>query len=399
MSIMDDSSNELSNSRKKEEDNIKNKLDDIFQLKTIKTLSCEEEQECDKFQAYISNQSKLIKNSLIKISIFLTIFTIIEFAGSLISNSVGVLTIAAEQFTHLIKSIITLISILVIEKPADEIMTYGYHRSEIIASLCSTLIVLVLSFWIVHDSIEIIKMPRQINSVEMIIFSILGLFFNLTMRYIKDLYPAPDSDEGKYFKNFTNTKNLELKSPLLEDYLGIEDNENNIIDKMSKRELIKIQKKENIHLICDILQSILTIISSLLIFFFQLNYPLVRLFDDICGFTFMIIMLIISIPIIKQCVDILMEAAPKDIKIKDLYNELLNVYGVLNIHDIHIWSLSIGRPCISLHILSNSPQKSLEEATKVCKKYGIRHCTIQVEDNSQGRRLSFEKCDPENDIH
>jgi zinc transporter 2 len=394
---MDELNQDIPTSQKKEEENIINKLNDIYQLKTFKTRSCNEEEDCDQYQAYISSQTKIIKSSLITISIFLTIFTIIEFTGSLISNSVGVLTIAAEQFTHLIKSIITLISILIIEKPADEIMTYGYHRSEIIASLCSALIVLVLSFWIVHDSIELIKTPRQINGIQMFIFSVLGLFFSYIIRCIKDLYPVPDSDEGKYVKNYTNTKNLELKSSLLEDYLGIEDKETNIIEKMSKKESINIQKRENIHYICDIMQSILIIISSIIIYFFQVKYPLVRLFDDICGFTFMIIMLIISIPIIKQCVDILMEAAPKDLKIKDLYNDLLNINGVLNIHDIHIWSISIGRPCLSLHILSENPQKTLEEATRICKSYGIRHCTIQVEDNSQGRRLSFVKCDHEND--
>jgi zinc transporter 2 len=302
---------------------------------------------------------------------------------------------------HLIKSIITIISILIIEKPANEIMTYGYQRSEIIASLCSTLIVLVISIWIVHDSIETLMIPRQINSIEMIIFSILGLIFNLIIRHIKEIYPAPDLDEGKYFKNYETTRNLELKSRLLEDYLGIEDKENNVIEKISEKQIINLQQKEKMHLLCDIAQSSFTIIASLLIYFFQVRFPLVRLFDDICGINFMIIMLIISIPIIKECVMILMEGAPKDIQVKNLLNDLMEVNGVLNVHDIHLWSLSIGRPCISMHILSDIPQKSLEGATKVCKKYGITHCTIQVEDSSTGRRLSRLDCNNaiKNSIH
>lgn len=398
---MNEALHESTSSRKNQEENIKNELDNIYSLRTIKTLSCNEEEECNNFQSYICQQTKLIKSTLTKIIIFLTLFTLIEFIGSITSNSVGVLTIAAELFTDLIKSVITIISILIIEKPANEIMTYGYHRSEIIASLCSTLIVLVLSIWIVADSIEIIRMPKQIDSLQMLIFSIIGLIFNLFMRYLKELYPVPDSDDGKFFKNYNNTQKTELKTPLLEQYLGIEDKENIIIENMSKKQLINIQKKENIHLICDVTQSILTIIASILIYFFQLSHPSVRLFDDICGFTFMIIMLIISIPKLKECVDILMEAAPKDINTQNLYNDLMNVNGILNVHDIHLWSLSIGRPCISLHVLSNNPQKSLEGATKVCKKYGITHCTIQVEDNTQGRRLSFIKCDHEidNNIH
>ena len=390
-----------SNSRKEEEENLKSELDDIFRIKTVKTISCNEEDECNKFQAFINQQSNFIKKSLTRISIFLTFFTIMEFIGSITSNSVGVLTIAAELFTDLIKSIITIISILIIEKPADEVMTYGYHRGEIIASLTSTLIVLVLSIWIVVDSIEIIMMPRQIDAFLMIIFSILGLFFNLFMRYIKDKYPAPDVDEGKFFKNYTNTRNLELKSPLLEDYLGVEDKENKIIEKMNQKEIKNMQNKENIHLICDITQSALTIIASIFIYFFQARHPSVRLIDDFCGFSFMIIMLILSVPITKECIDILMEAAPRDINIKSLYHELKEVNGAINVHDVHLWSISIGRPCISLHILSDYPQKSLEGATRVCKKYGINHCTIQVEDNTQRRRLSYEGCEQEldNNIH
>ena len=46
-----------------------------------------------------------------------------------------------------------------------------------------------------------------------------------------------------------------------------------------------------------------------------------------------------------------------------------------------------------MHIFSNNPQKSLEGATKICKKYGINHCTIQVEDSNEARRLSYNECD------
>ena len=92
-----------------------------------------------------------------------------------------------------------------------------------------------------------------------------------------------------------------------------------------------------------------------------------------------------------------MEAAPNDINVQKLYLELQKVIGVINIHDIHLWCISIGRPSISLHILSDNPQKTLEQATLVCQKYGIHHCTIQVEDNTQIRRLSYMKCTHEND--
>ena len=374
---------------------------DILKLKTLDSIPFEGDEEHKKFQDKLNEQTHKVLKRLAKITIYLAIFTGIEFVGSIISDSVGVLTIAAALFTELIKSVIAIISILIIENPANEVMTYGYHRSEIIASLCSILIVLVLSIWIVEDAIEIIKMPKQIDGKWMFIFSVLGLLFNLIIRYIKDLNPMPDLDEGKFLKNYNNDK--QLNAPLLEDYLELEEKDIGeiAIENMKRKQVIKMQEKEQIHLICDVSQSSFTVIASLLIYFYAIRFPLIILLDDICGFTFLIIMLIITWPIAKDCIDILMEAAPKDIDIKSLYNEIKGVSGVINIHDIHLWSLSIGRPCISFHILSSSPQKSLEEATKICKKYGITHCTIQVEDNNEARRLSFIKCDlaERNDIH
>ena len=374
---------------------------DILAIKTMDTLPYIGDEERKKFQEQLTEQTRKVLKRLTKITIYLAIFTGIEFMGSIISDSVGVLTIAAELFTDLIKSVIAIISILIIQNPANEVMTYGYHRSEIIASLCSILIVLVLSIWIVEDAIEIIKMPKQIDGKWMFIFSLLGLLFNLIIRYIKDLNPMPDLDEGKFLKNYNNDK--QLNAPLLEDYLELEEKDMDkiAIENMKQKQVIKMQEKEQIHLTCDVSQSSFTVIASLLIYFYAIRFPLIILLDDICGFTFLIIMLIITWPIAKDCIDILMEAAPKEIDIKSLYNEIKGVSGVINIHDIHLWSLSIGRPCISFHILSCSPQKSLEEATKICKKYGINHCTIQVEDNNEARRLSFIKCDlaERNDIH
>ena len=87
-----------------------------------------------------------------------------------------------------------------------------------------------------------------------------------------------------------------------------------------------------------------------------------------------------------------MEATPRNIDLKQLIHDLSVIKNVVNIHDVHVWALSIGKIAISIHILSNTPQKTLEEATIICKSYGIFHETIQVEDNSQRRRESFVVC-------
>ena len=54
-------------------------VDSIYPLKSIKVLSCNEEEECIKVKTYINRESKRMKSSLIKISAFLAIITLIEF--------------------------------------------------------------------------------------------------------------------------------------------------------------------------------------------------------------------------------------------------------------------------------------------------------------------------------
>jgi len=371
----------------------------ILEIKTTQTIKWQED-DIKNYNDRVKEMTKNILSRLIKISIVLTFFTGIEFTGSYRSNSIGVLTISAVLFTDLIKFIITIISIIIIENPANEIMTYGYFRSEIIASLSSMLIVLVLSVWICTNSIKQMTIPRLMDGKLMIIYSFVGICFNIIVRYIKGLGPVPDVDEGKFLNNFNKEKEMEdnLKTPLLDEYYGLKDKDSEkdkiVIEKMTRMKLTKIQQRELIHLICDMSQCTLVLVSSFLIYYYDTTlHPYIKIWDDVCGLTFLVIMLVISWPIATDCIDILMEAAPSDVDIKSLRKEIETVVGVINIHDIHFWSLSFGRPCITMHIFSDMPQKSLEGATKICKKYGIKHITIQVEDKNEARRLSFLKCE------
>lgn len=76
-----------------------------------------------------------------------------------------------------------------------------------------------------------------------------------------------------------------------------------------------------------------------------------------------------------------MEGTPQDIEIKDFREQLLKIDSVSEIHDLHIWSLSVGKPAMSAHIFaSGDKNKVLKDSTKVCRQHGIYHSTIQIED-------------------
>jgi len=103
--------------------------------------------------------------------------------------------------------------------------------------------------------------------------------------------------------------------------------------------------------------------------------------DSICTFVFSIIVAFTTVRILKDCVSVIMEGSPLDMNIDKIGIDLSNIVHVVQVHDLHVWSLSVGKVSLSCHMLSKNPQESLRVATNLLrKKYKITHATIQVEE-------------------
>jgi zinc transporter 2 len=141
-----------------------------------------------------------------------------------------------------------------------------------------------------------------------------------------------------------------------------------------------------IHVIGDAIQNLGVVIAGLVIYF----YPDASIADPICTFIFSIIVVFTTIRILKECISVLMEGSPVEFDMEKLENDLSKIRGVVEVHDLHVWSLSIGKLSLSCHLTSNNPQISLKKARKLIKeKYKITHSTIQVELDSE---KAYEDC-------
>ena len=90
-----------------------------------------------------------------------------------------------------------------------------------------------------------------------------------------------------------------------------------------------------------------------------------------------------------------MEGSPIEVDVEKLKVDLLNIKGVTECHDLHVWCLSVGKISMSCHLVADNPQEALKFATEMLKKkYKIKHSTIQVE--SSGNTLMHD-CD--HDLH
>lgn len=78
-----------------------------------------------------------------------------------------------------------------------------------------------------------------------------------------------------------------------------------------------------------------------------------------------------------------MEGSPLETDLQTLEEDLRKIQGVIDIHDLHVWSLSLGKILMTCHMTSECPQISLKKARKMLKrKYKITHSTLQVEDTT-----------------
>ena len=338
---------------------------------------------------------------LMKISAFCFVFMLIELFGGYIASSLAIMTDAAHLLSDLSGFIISIVSLYIATRPANFELTYGYHRAEVVGALASILIIWVLTVWLVKEAIERLIRPSEINALIMLCISVCGLIFNLIMGKILASEDLPNAFEKAASNlDMVNDEYKELK----EEKEAIE----KVNDEKEKEQQNAVLRATIIHIlgklkfnIGDMIQSIGVIIAAIIIYIFQDTNPGIVIVDPICTFVFCIIVLCTTIPITRDCLNVLMEASPKEIDLKALTSELIDVQGVVDIHDIHIWCISVGKPSISLHILSKTPQKTLELATLICKKYGVYHITIQVEDFTQRRRPSFMQCNHtvDNSIH
>lgn len=376
---------------------VENKIDMGNEEKVLFVLEQNDENYL-RYKNQLENVNYKVINKLIKVSMFCTIFMTIEFVGGWMAHSLAVMSDAAHLLSDLSGFIISMLSLYIALKPANYKLTYGYHRAEIIGALSSILIIWCLTAWLIIEAMGRLYNPQKIDGLVMTCIASCGLLFNLIMSKILSSDDIPNA--------FENLNNEQMK---IEDMIDCDKSESLLGESnRSINAAIIINERDNpilraayIHILGDIIQSLGVLIASVIIYIYQDTNPGISVIDPICTFIFAIIVLSTSIPVTRDCLNVLMEATPKDMDVFKLTKEISDIPGVINIHDIHIWCISVGKPSISLHILSDNPQKSLESATKICKKYGIHHTTIQVEDNNQRRRESFVHCthNYDNTIH
>ena len=150
-------------------------------------------------------------------------------------------------------------------------------------------------------------------------------------------------------------------------------------------------KKDNLnvraaylHLVADSLGSVGAIIAGAVLWITDW-----RPIDPIITIVFAALMLVSSWGLVREAIEVLMESTPQHIDPHQIQKELQALPTVREAHDLHIWSVTSGRLALSVHLISEAPEKVLQAANDLLERhFGIVHTTIQVEhpDRFQSKR-------------
>lgn len=259
-------------------------------------------------------------------------FTVIEAAGGYISNSIALLAEAAHMLADSASLVLALIAIRWGRRPADERRTYGHRRYQPLAAFINGQALLLLTIWVVYEAIHrLIHLP-QVNGRWMLAVAVIGGIAN---------FAALLALSGARSLN---------------------------------------ERGARAHVLSDLLGSAAATIAALLILFkgWTVVDPLLSLLVSALIFRS-------AWALTRESADVLLQSVPPGFDVKHIEAELIGqVPGLVEIHHIHVWSMTGERPTITLHACIapgtqgyGVPRLIYE---RLRERLQVEHTTVQIEE-------------------
>lgn len=271
----------------------------------------------------------------LRIAIGITaVILLLEFFGGLATNSLALLSDAGHMLSDVSSLVFSLLAMWLAAKPPTTDKHYGYSRVEILAALLNGVTLFVIAGLILFEAYHRFLAPEPVNSLYMMGIAVIGLLANLLSAWA--LLHQGDVKS-----------NINMRSAYL-------------------------------HVLGDALGSVGAIAAGLLMVFWNwyLADPLISVL--VAG-----LILKGAWGVVRQAVHILMEGTPTTISPRQVREQLEQIDGVLNVHDLRIWTITSGIHSLCCHLLIDEQADSqtvLQLASAYIRgDFGIRYATVQIE--------------------
>lgn len=272
---------------------------------------------------------------------------IVEFMGGWWANSLALMSDAGHMLTDLMALLLSLFALQLAMRPPTATKTFGLYRMEILAALINGSALILISTYIFYEAYQRWQKPPAVESSLMLLIALVGLVANGLAGLI-----LLRQTQG----------NLNLRGAYL-------------------------------HILGDALSSLGVILAGVIIHFTHW-YTI----DPLISILICLVILRGAFLLVKEAVNILLEAVPENINLTNVQETLLAIPGVKSLHHLHVWTISSGRHALSAHVLvgdmqTRSTDQILKEINQTLQeRFLIVHSTIQFEcEDCQGLTCHFDR--------
>ncbi|MBP6037826.1 MAG: cation transporter [Candidatus Saccharimonas sp.] len=260
-------------------------------------------------------------------------FTIVEFVFGTVTGSLALIADATHNLTDVFTLGVSFVANRLARQKANDSKTFGYGRVTILAALLNASIMLAIAGYIVVEAIQRLTHPQQVVGGVIVVIALVGVGVNSSIAYVLS----------------KNRQDLNMRSAFVDMAL-------------------------------DALSSFGAVIAGLLIMFTGING-----IDSVVGLLIAALLLYNVFKILGEAVQVLLEGTPKDVDITAIAKAITSADRVLEVDDLHIWSIRSNYNALSCHIVINekdlSRSRSIVERVKdlLRNEHAIQHATIEVE--------------------
>ena len=262
------------------------------------------------------------------------ILTLVQIAGGIVSGSLALIADAIHNFSDMASLVIAFGARKISRRPADERMTFGYQRIEIVAALINYTTLIVIGLYLIYEgAMRMIDPPEVLGWWVVILGSVALIVDTLTAMLTYSMQ-----------KGSVNIRALFL------------------------------------HNLSDALSSVAVIVGGTLILLYD-----IRWIDPAITIGIAVYILYLAFTEIGGTIRLLMLASPPEIEIEEMIRVVMGVEGVEDMHRVHFWQIDERQVSVDAHIVVARDHWDRMEAVKndikgmLAEEFGIIHSTLEFE--------------------
>jgi cobalt-zinc-cadmium efflux system protein len=283
---------------------------------------------------------RAVDRSRLRLVLAVTLTVLVaELVGAWWSGSLALLADASHMATDAGAVTLALAASYVASRPVSARRSFGWHRAEILAALVNAVVLLAVCAFLVVEGVRRLADPPEVQAGPMLAFAVAGLLANAVSL-------------GLLARR--RGESLNMRGAYLE-------------------------------VLSDLFGSCAVVVAALAV----LAFDLLRA-DPIATLLIAVLILPRAWSLAREAIDVLLEATPPGLEPDEIRDHLLDVPGVIDVHDLHVWTITSGMPSLSVHVTVED--ETLAElgvgalldrfSSCVAAHFEVDHTTFQLEPRS-----------------